>query len=159
MAFIELSNSDKRVLVDDGIYEELNKYNWQLQNTRNYAMRSESFNGASKTFLMHRYILGLSLKDGKHTDHINGNGLDNRRENLRICNPQQNSCNRSANKRNKSGYKGVHWKKRQSKWYVEICKDKKTYHLGVFDCPIEAAKAYNNAAIKYHGEFARLNEV
>ena len=82
--------------------------------------------------------------------------LDNRRENLRLCNARQSGFNMPKRK-SASQYKGVHWNKRDKKWYAHIGVDSKLKHIGYYDSEIEAAIAYNNAAKKYHGEFARLN--
>jgi hypothetical protein len=90
-------------------------------------------------------------------DHINGNVLDNRKENLRSCTNQENTFN--AKIKNKSGYKGVCWHKRISKWNANIRINDKLIHLGYFEDIYEAAATYNSAAKEYFGEFARLNDV
>ena len=159
MAIIRLNNADKIVLIDDCMYDELNRYKWYLSKYRNYATRSHTAKGKKNTIYMHRIILGLSFKDKKHSDHINGNGLDNRFSNLRICTNQQNMYNKGISSRNTSGFKGVCWKTRDEKWESKITKEGKRIALGHYDCPVEAAKSYNKAAIKYHGKFAKLNEI
>lgn len=102
---------------------------------------------------MHRII--LNPPRGMFSDHIDGNPLNNQRENLRICNHNQNNFNVGIRKDNKSGFKGVRF--RDNRWTSRIRINNKEYHLGSFLNKIEAAIAYNEAAIKYHGEFARLN--
>lgn len=90
-------------------------------------------------------------------DHINGNILDNRIENLRRATVKQNGFNRSAVKRNPTGYKGVSWHSIGRKWRARIRVDGKEKNLGLFGCPKEAAKAYDNAARDIHGEFMKPN--
>lgn len=106
---------------------------------------------------MHRVLLGLTTHDGKQADHINGNGLDNRRANLRLSTKAENGRNRGPNRNNTSGYKRVCWHKGCKKWLANIEVDRKTINLGVYDDPIDAALAYDLAAIEHHGEFAWTN--
>jgi hypothetical protein len=94
-----------------------------------------------------------------HTDHINGNGLDNRIINLRICTQSQNLRNRGASINNKTGYKGVSYDKKSNKFKAQIRVNKKNITLLTTNNLIDAARAYNNAAIKYFGEFAQLNVI
>jgi hypothetical protein len=90
-------------------------------------------------------------------DHINGNGLDNRKSNLRICTHQQNCENSRKRKKSFSKYKGVYWSKNAKKWVAQITIDGKSKHLGYFELEEDAAAAYDKAAVKYFGEFACLN--
>ncbi len=92
-------------------------------------------------------------------DHINRDRVDNRTDNLREATASENSQNQSMYKNNKSGFKGVSWFKRDKKWVAQIKIDGKKKHLGYFDCKVEAAIAYNEAAIKHHGEFANINHI
>ena len=104
----------------------------------------------------HRLIMGVT--DPKiQVDHINGNKLDNRKENLRLATPQQNSSNIGIRKNNKSGYKGVCWSKRDKKWIASIYKNNKKQYLGCFDDIVEAVRAYDRAALELFGEFAWTN--
>jgi hypothetical protein len=107
---------------------------------------------------LHRFILKLTDKK-IFVDHANMDTLDNRRINLRICNRSQNAANTDKNKINLLGYKGISFDKRSNKYYSSISVNKKRIHLGTFIDPIDAARAYNNAAQKYHGEFANLNKI
>lgn len=110
-----------------------------------------------KTILMHREV--TDCPKGMMVDHINRNGLDNRRENLRVCTMSENMMNRSKTKQNSTGYKGV-YKTGDSKlnpYSSKICKNKKVYCLGHYRTPEEAAKAYDKKAIELFGEFAYLN--
>lgn len=144
--------------VSDVDFLELSQYRWSaiVCNHTVYAMRYDAKN--KKRVLMHRQILGLS--DPKVlTDHKNGNGIDNRRENIRPCSAAENARNQRISKRNTSGFKGVSWKDKDLRWQAKIRVNRKYIHLGHFISVIEAAKAYNEAAIKYHGEFANINEV
>lgn len=90
-------------------------------------------------------------------DHINGDKLDNRICNLRECTHAENQANSSMQKNNKSGFKGVHWNNPAGKWVAQIGHHGKGEHLGCFDDPSEAAKAYDVAAISLKGEFAKTN--
>lgn len=102
---------------------------------------------------VHRFI--LKAKKGESVDHINGNKLDNRKENLRICTHQQNMCNTKLSIKNKTGIKGVHWSEERQKWSAQITVNKKTIALGRFICFDEAVKARLLAEQQFHGEFAR----
>lgn len=149
----------KFAIVDDEDYERLIKNGkWCIAGT--YAIRGVKTLGLRKTrtmTYMHRFI--LNAPKNMQVDHINGDRLDNRKCNLRICSPAQNSVNRGKNKNNKSGYKGVCWDSNAEKWRAYINVNYKKVHLGLFTCPIEAARRYNEAAIKHHGDFAQLNQI
>lgn len=108
---------------------------------------------------MHRLILGLVRGDGILVDHRNLNGLDNRRSNLRICTRQQNQWNKTMLSTNRSGFKGVYFHRISGRWSARIQMDGRSAYLGLFDTPEDAAAAYNEAACRLHGEFARLNIV
>lgn len=110
---------------------------------------------------LHRIIVermqdGKPLEDGQFVDHISGDTLDNRRENLRIATKQQNMANSRLKKNNTSGFRGVSWQKRDKKWKAEIRIDGKKKFLGNFDKKEDAYKAYCDKAIELYGEFARL---
>lgn len=106
------------------------------------------------TELMHRTILGVTTGN---VDHINGNGLDNRRENLRPCTTSQNLANTGLRRDNKTGAKGIWWTGK--KWEVRIRYQRRRFYLGTFTSKIGAVNAYNEAAIRLHGEFARVNPI
>jgi len=106
--------------------------------------------------LMHREI--TKAPPGLLIDHINTDSLDNRKANLRLATPSQNSCNTRRDKSNTySRYRGVSFSKRKQKWFAAIRTDGKKLWLGYFDNEIDAAKAYDNAARIYHKDFARTN--
>jgi hypothetical protein len=149
----------KEALVDDGMYEELNKYKWRARCScgRWYANRwSSMVNGERYLIHMHRVV--LLTPEGMATDHINGDGLDNRRENLRLATNSENNQNR-INKRRRctSNFKGVYWHNETKKWSSGIRLAGKQIYLGEFISEIQAALAYDEASKKYFGEFARTN--
>lgn len=143
---------DAIAIVDDEDFEWLSKSNWALD-ARGYARRNNLQKKGSKIF-MHREIMGVAGCSDMYVDHKNGNPLDNRKENLRLCTARQNSCNRKKFTRNKSGYKGVSWHKSDKKWQARIGLGGKVLYLGNFDCPEKAYAAYCAAAQVAHGEFA-----
>jgi hypothetical protein len=98
-------------------------------------------------------------EDGKQIDHINGDKLDNRKANLRVCTNGQNHMNIKKYAGKTSKYKGVWWNKERGKWQTDIKLDKKKRYVGRFEDENEAGLAYNAAAIALFGEFALLNEV
>lgn len=145
-------------LIDEDDYEVLNKYNWFMNTTtgRVFRWRSKKRDNPAlpMCIFLHRQIMGLPPH---HVDHINGDVLDNRKSNLRICSNKENSRNTAQHKDNMSGYKGVSWDKVRQKWIAQIGVDYKSYNLGGYEHIKDAAHAYNAAAVKYFGDFARLN--
>lgn len=143
-------------LIDDEDIENVNKFKWTY--AHGYALSSyrKSLNVRGFIYL-HRLIM-KPPKD-KVIDHINGNRLDNRKSNLRICTNRQNLMNRGAQKNSFSKYKGVGFHKETNKWRAYIKNNGPFIHLGLFKTELEAAMAYNNAAMKNFGRYAFLNEV
>jgi hypothetical protein len=136
-------------LVDDVKYEELRQNHWRLDG-KGYAIC-----GKEKIVYMHRQIMGVN-DPMIEVDHIHGNKLDNRQNELRLCTKAQNQQNKGKQKNNTSGYKGVSFHKRLKKWQVLIQANRKNNFVGYFFTIQDAVRAYNAAAIKYHGEFAFL---
>ena len=142
-------------IVNESDYEWLMQWKWMAVWFKHanayYAVREEN----NKAIEMHRLLLGAGA-EGKNGDHRNGNSLDNRRNNLRPADDFESMRNRGRFKNNTSGYKGVCWHKGTGKWVVRITYNLKRISLGYFDAPEEAYKAYCEAAVRLHGEFARL---
>ena len=103
---------------------------------------------------MHRLI--IQAPKGLDTDHINGNRLDNRRKNLRICTHQQNIWNSVKNKYSNNDFKGVYFVKRTNNWEAKIVRNTKRYYLGKFKTELEAANTYNLKAKELFGEYAKI---
>ncbi|MGD9110451.1 MAG: AP2 domain-containing protein [Phycisphaerales bacterium] len=164
---IKLANSDKYAIVDPCDFAELSKYTWLLdcEYGCQRVIRLSGRVSGHVSVHMHRQILADELEAKNSAlsvrlfvDHINCNALDNRRANLRIVTRMQNAKNRSKSKKKCSSiYKGVSWNKSSKKWCALIRANHKPIYLGYFDDEIEAAKAYDAAAKKYHKEFACLN--
>jgi len=153
---------DQWTIVNASRYDYLSTFTWCAvwnQDTKSfYAMRhatkDEPFPELS--IRMHRVILGLDPKDERRGDHKNNVTLDNRDDNLRPSPVRDNCANSRKSKNNTSGYKGVSFHKHKQKFIARIMRDRKSYHLGEFATAIEAHKAYCEAAIRLHGEYARF---
>jgi len=142
-------------LVDDEDYEYLNQWHWTAQECGLTFYARREFNGDKKIF-MHRIIINVPIE--LEVDHIDHNGLNNQKSNLRICTHIQNSWNQTSN-RGKSKYKGVLIIEKNNHTYIaaQIRYKGKKYHLGHFASEADAAIEYNEAAKKYFGSFAKLN--
>jgi len=152
----------KFALIDDEDYERVSKYKWCV-NSSGYAVRSfrelqANGNYKQKAMKMHRFIMNANEGDGI-IDHRDTIRINNQKYNLRVASFVENLRNQKINKNNKSGFKGVRLHKPSSLYIAQIGINGKQKHIGYFKCPVEAAKAYNEAAIKYFGEFAQLNEI
>lgn len=145
----------KFALVDDDMHPFLNRHKWYC--SHGYAARMERRHGRRRVMMMHHRILPQRVDCD--VDHINGNTLDNRRVNLRYATRSQNNANRHARSKGSSSYKGVCWRPIPRRWKAYIKKDGQQIHLGYFSTQEDAARAYNKAALRLFGEYARLNEV
>jgi len=151
--FIPLTKG-KVAIVDAADYDWLSLLTWSTSQKASgvYACRHVK----RKNIYMHRVITNAPA--GKVVDHIDHNGLNNRRCNLRICSAADNSRNSRAKGIGRSSvYKGVSWNKRKGKWSASIKYKRKFYHIGYFDNQIDAAKAYDKMALKLFKKFAYLN--
>lgn len=146
-------------IVDDEDYEYLNGFSWSAvkksknKNSNFDTTYAKGSSGISRDKSMHKMITGFD-----QTDHINGIGLDNRRENLRPATTSQNTANsRKPAGKYTSSYKGISWHSNEGKWRACVTVNGKKISLGYFTDEIEAAKAYDRAAIQHFGEYAKTN--
>jgi len=149
----------KVAIVDDDKFEYLSQFKWYCTKF-GYIQTTQIVDGKKTNLWMHRMV--ANTPPGMKTDHINGDKQLNTIENLRTCTTAENMRNRSMQKNNTSGYKGVFWSIRGKKWRAQITVNKKAIHLGLFDDPKEAYEAYKLAADAYFGDFvqqeAAMNE-
>lgn len=139
-------------MVDADMVETIMPYTWCIEGT-GYVMSYSS----GKAVKLHRLITGAGSKE--YVDHIDGNPLNNRKANLRLCIKQQNEFNSKVRSDNSSGYKGVCLDKRRGGYRAYITKNGHQKHIGRFETAVEAAEAYNKVAIELFGEYARLNAI
>lgn len=153
-------------LVDDEDYSFLNRWKWRTHKGQytNYACRTVHVYGKDQHIFMHKLIMGV-FDPSVDVDHIDLNGLNNQKINLRNATKAQNLCNRRSKNNSSSKYKGVSLSRQKYKssvyvcWQAEIQYNKKKYYLGHFKTEEEAALAYNKKAIEIQGEFAYLNKI
>lgn len=154
-------NRGKVALVDDELLAELSQYNWRCNRGvyTCYAHRLiKNEAGQSRTVSMHRHIAKLlGFPPEMRVDHRDRNGLNNQASNLRPATASQNAINQRLPRSNRSGYRGVCWGTARRKWLASITVNGRHKNLGGFDSKLQAARAYDAAATKLHGEFAQLN--
>ena len=159
--FIVLVNKEKRyrVLVSKEDLDIATKYSWQISTgTHKYAFRMETQGKRNLHIRMHREIGARIFPHAPIFDHVNGDNLDNRRENIRPADLFKNAQNaRKTKKKTSSKYKGVYQRKRAKPWVAQISAYGAYYNLGSFITEEEAARAYDQKAKELHGEFARTN--
>ena len=142
-------------IVDDEDYLYLKNYKWDVCRSKySYYARTriKDKNNKRNTILMHRMI--MKAPKYMQVDHISGNGLNNLKNNLRLCTQTQNNGNTRLSRHNTSGIKGVHWNKKRQIWIAVLHKNNKPHYLGSFNDKFEAKKVYEKAAKEYFGEFA-----
>ena len=164
---IQIPLTRNYIAIVDEIDADLAQLKWSFlqsngkDSRRIYARRNARIDGKRLTIQLHRVILarilGRELQPQELVDHIDQNGLNCSRTNLRLASHAENMRNVGLVHRNKSGYKGVSWYKRTNTWQAQINDHGTKRHIGFFKNPIDAARAYNEAALKYHGEFAWVN--
>jgi len=145
----------KFALVDEEDYEWLNQWKWYYNN--GYAARDQWDPITKKQIKIRMHRIIMNAKEGEEVDHINHNGIDNQKYNLRVCTVSQNMQNSKSNKNSSSQYKGVSYNPMTQKCQVQIMYNGKFIYLGYYKDEEEAARAYDKAAIELFGEFACLN--
>lgn len=152
MILIPLTRGQVATIDDEDVHLSRKRWRALWRNGRGwYAMRNEG----SKVVYLHHAVLGPVAT--AEIDHVNGNGLDCRRANLRPATNSQNQANRRAPRNNTSGFRGVSWHKSEGKWRAVIKVHQRQTQLGYFGAPEDAARAYDAAARRAFGEFARVN--
>ena len=147
-------------IIDVEDYDKIKNFRWNVKHNKKmfYVFTRVRKNNFDSSILLHRIILGVD-NPKIQIDHKDHDGMNNKKNNLRKCSASQNQCNVYIRSNNKSGYKGVSWCNEANKWRANITHQYNRFHLGLFSNKIDAALAYNKAAIKYHKEFAVLNNV
>lgn len=140
------------IFIDGEDFDKVKNYHWSIQKSKNSVYARTTIKG--KSINMHRLLFGFPKS---MLDHKNGNGLDNRRENIRKCTIGENGMNRKKQLCVSSVYKGVSQRKESKKYEVSIKLNGKTIHLGTFTNEHDAGEVYNKKAVELFGEFARLN--
>jgi hypothetical protein len=142
-------------LVDDKDFERVRKYVWSVQKIEDHIYAQSKKTDTKQTY-MHRFIMRVHGKNVFVT-HLDGNGLNNQRSNLQVCTRAEAMRNQQKiYSNNKSGYRGVCWNKARQKWLVQIAIKGRPHHIGMYTDIIEAAKAFDTAAIAHYGKYHGL---
>ena len=158
---INISGFD--VLIDDEDLEKINKFKWWLNKKEyeksglQYFVCNTHTNGKRHILSLHRYLMNCSLYDKIVIDHIDGNTLDCRKNNLRRCTHAENCRNRKVSTNCSSGYRGVYWHKKDKKWVASIIYNAHAYNLGEYSDILEAVRIYDIASIYFYKEYAKTN--
>ena len=152
-------NEENWALVEEADYPLVASHKWYAVKDGHHTYAATNIKNVNRHVKVRMHRLFLDAKKGELVDHINRDGLDNRRQNLRIVNHAQNRMNACKYAKGTSKYKGVSFDKKHNKYKAQIKIEKKNKHLGYFDTEEEAALAYNRAALKFFGEHASLNEI
>lgn len=174
MKYIQLSNQEHQVIVDDEDYERISNLKvaphskplrWQLTYSisssgvkKYYAIKTFDY----KKWYLHRfiyYINDIEIPEKMEIDHKNGNGLDCRKSNMRFASSRLNKANAGLRSDNSSGYKGVNFMASRDKWRAQLWVSGKNTHLGLFETLEDAILVYNRRAIQEWGEYAQLNHL
>ena len=156
MREVALTRQGLVALVDDDDWNTVCSYRWHPVQGRNTIYAKVTLPG-NTSMSMHRLILGLKVGDKRQGDHIDGNGLNNQRHNLRIATRSQNNANRRSARKSSSQFIGVNFNKKGNNWQAQIRHERRNMWIGYFETEVEAAMAYDEAAVKLHGEFANVN--
>jgi hypothetical protein len=153
MKHVKLTNSNNTAIVDDEKFYLVSKCNWQVRKSGYVVTKSKHFASNGKSVRLHRVL--TNCPTGEVVDHINGNKLDNRMDNLRVCSIAENTRNQTRGIDKSSKYKGV--RKMRNKWVARLYFNKEYVYSATFETEYAAAIAYDLAAKMWFGDFARCN--
>lgn len=159
---VKIETKRGTIIVDKEDFDRVSRFVWHISKTTGYVSCLFHENNSRKVRAMRLQRFIVDCKESEEVDHINGDKLDNRKCNLRVCTRQENSFNRKIPKNNTTGYKGVRYIKqgnRIKRWRATLEKNGKSVNGGTHITKEEAAKAYNKLALEHFGKFARLNAI
>lgn len=154
---LEYKGQTLKCVIDTSDFDLIKDYTWVANNRRDETFYARTILQNPRRNLKMEHVL-LPPKDGLTPDHIDRSGMNNRRLNLRYATKSQQTANQKRRQSSKtSQYRGVSWNKDTNKWRAQITAEDRKNHLGLFSSEVDAAKAFDAAALKYYGEFASLN--